>query len=244
MKASEVERSILRRYGCEFYDGIASEWAALPELVIPGIGTGGIDLFLQRGWRGRPGQVRHAIEIKISRSDFRKEIQKPSKRAGAVAVCHQFWFATPAGLVTVEEVPEECGLYEVRDDGRVVVAKKAPNRKDPLPIPEGAFVEVCRRESKLRERARNEARDNEGSHIPTLKAELATARQEAAKESVKRRMAEDRAKEILQLVAPMVDVPCRCGAKIKLTNLDCFTASPDHEALLVALFPHLAEPEF
>lgn len=218
MNAAEVERAILRRYHCEFYDGIASEWAALPEVSF---GGPTIDLFLQRAWRGRPGQVRHAIEIKVSRSDFRKELSQPLKRRPWVETCHQFWFATPAGLLLPDEIPEECGLYEVHEVGdytTVKVAKRAPTRKEPRDLPAGAVVELARRESKLRERARNEARDNEGAHIPTLKAELATARQAEATADSKRRKAEERAKELLRLVAPMVDVPCECGTKIKLTN--------------------------
>lgn len=47
-------------------------------------------------------------EIKVSRSDMRSELLKPAKRAEAVAMCTEFYFAVPAGLLT----PAEREWYE------------------------------------------------------------------------------------------------------------------------------------
>jgi hypothetical protein len=69
-----------------------------------------------------------AFEIKISRSDFLREIADPVKRAGALAVSNKFYFLTPPKLVKASEIPDECGLMEVRD-GDLRVVKPAPDRK-------------------------------------------------------------------------------------------------------------------
>lgn len=72
---------------------------------------------------------RVAYEIKVSRADFRAEMRKPQKRAPAMAFTHQFFFATPPGLVKKHEIPEDCGLVEVAADGTVKVVKHAPIRR-------------------------------------------------------------------------------------------------------------------
>lgn len=64
-------------------------------------------------------------EVKVSRADFRCEIRKPSKRAWAVAMTHEFYFCAPKGLIKPHEVPEDCGLLEVHGAGSRV-AKPSP----------------------------------------------------------------------------------------------------------------------
>jgi hypothetical protein len=59
---------------------------------------------------------RIAIEIKVSRSDFLNEIKHPTKRRRALLLSNEFYFATPPGLVKIEELPPECGLVEVHPD--------------------------------------------------------------------------------------------------------------------------------
>lgn len=56
---------------------------------------------------------RVSYEIKVSRSDFRKEIKEPVKRKMGLNVSNLFYFVTPAGLLKPEEVPSECGLIEL-----------------------------------------------------------------------------------------------------------------------------------
>lgn len=57
-----------------------------------------------------------AFEIKVYRSDFLKELKNPQKREFALQVANEFCFVTPPGLVSVDEVPKECGLIEVHGD--------------------------------------------------------------------------------------------------------------------------------
>ncbi len=103
------------------------EWAFLPELRL---GTGytcrvsgrrvlseveaRVDAFAINAYPSKRCQ-RVAYEIKISRSDFTREICQPLKRRPALLLTNQFYFVTPAGLLKPEEIPQECGLMEIRE---------------------------------------------------------------------------------------------------------------------------------
>lgn len=69
---------------------------------------------------------RTAFEIKVSRQDFKREIEQPSKRLGAMELSHRFYFATPVNLIAFEDLPEDCGLVEVDDHGNLSYAVSAP----------------------------------------------------------------------------------------------------------------------
>lgn len=61
-----------------------------------------------------------AFEIKVSRSDFLREIKAPEKRRLALHFSHEFFFVAPEGLIAADELPPECGLLEASDDGGVI----------------------------------------------------------------------------------------------------------------------------
>jgi hypothetical protein len=60
--------------------------------------------------------VKIAFEVKVSRSDFIKEIKKPLKRRWALRYSNKFYFAAPEGMIKPEELPLECGLMELHGD--------------------------------------------------------------------------------------------------------------------------------
>lgn len=74
------------------------------------------------------GHMTIAYEIKVSRSDFLHEIKHPKKRQTAVLYSNEFYFVTPKGLVSKEEIPEGCGLIEVKEDLSSRVVVKAEHR--------------------------------------------------------------------------------------------------------------------
>ena len=91
------------------------EWLFFEELR-GGTGFGSsneqrIDAFALSCW-GRH-QERIAYEIKVSRSDWLRELKKPRKRAMARRYSTQFYFVAPKGLIKVEELPPDAGLVEV-----------------------------------------------------------------------------------------------------------------------------------
>ncbi len=84
--------------------------------------------------------VRIAYEVKVSRGDFLKELKQPRKRAAALRVSNEFYFAAPAGLIKPEEIPDPCGLIEVAGGSweNAVVKLRAPWRD--VPPPTWAFM--------------------------------------------------------------------------------------------------------
>ena len=83
-----------------------------------------IDAWAMDTWASREAV---AFEVKVSRSDWLRELKKPEKREAAMRRSERFYFAAPAGLVRPEEIPEGCGLVEVGDRLRWTV--RAPKRQ-------------------------------------------------------------------------------------------------------------------
>lgn len=132
LDANDVLKALQTRYS-------PPEWAFFKELRV---GTGFKGYSLDREW-GNPEQridawvincwpsqefKRLAFEVKISRSDFLKELAEPTKRQVALKFSNEFYFAAPAGLIKSDELPEECGLIEVYEDGRTRIRRRAPTR--------------------------------------------------------------------------------------------------------------------
>lgn len=123
LRAGEVCEALRRRHG------LTDGWVTLKEAF-------GIDLLALHTWQGkRPCYRRIAYEVKVSRADFMREIRRPEKRAYALEVSHQYFFAMPLELagwaVGGGLVPEECGVVAILDDlrtRRMVPAKIRESR--------------------------------------------------------------------------------------------------------------------
>lgn len=81
---------------------------------------------------------RITYEVKISRSDWLREMAHPEKRRMGLHLSNRFYFVTPPNLVKVAEVPAECGLIEIggapdRIAGTFTIAVEAPWRDTPGP---------------------------------------------------------------------------------------------------------------
>jgi hypothetical protein len=55
---------------------------------------------------------RVCYEVKTSRGDFLSELKRPLKRRIGMRYSNEFYFVTPAALVTAAEIPADCGLVE------------------------------------------------------------------------------------------------------------------------------------
>jgi hypothetical protein len=107
----------------------------------------GVDLLALSATKGggKAPYARVGYEVKVSRADYRSELKQPSKRADAVAFCHEFYFAVPADLLASDEiaglatgpsalyVPEDVGLVTISKKGCRVV-KAAPVNREPAPL--------------------------------------------------------------------------------------------------------------
>lgn len=64
------------------------------------------------------------IEIKISRSDWLRELKQPAKAEAFAQFCDYWYVIAPKGLIKVDEVPLAWGLMEVTKRG-IAIAKSA-----------------------------------------------------------------------------------------------------------------------
>ncbi len=89
------------------------------------------------------GLTRTAFEVKVSRSDFTREIERPNKNQFFRDHFHEFWYATAPGVIhDIREVPEECGWLELRGDK--LVKKLIAKRKDKPLMDELLLASFCR----------------------------------------------------------------------------------------------------
>jgi hypothetical protein len=93
----------------------ASEWLFFRELRV---GTGRRNSSAQRldafalNTLPHLAMKRVCYEVKVSRSDFLAELKHPLKRRMGMRYSNEFYFLTPADLVSIAEIPSECGLME------------------------------------------------------------------------------------------------------------------------------------
>lgn len=93
-----------------------SEWIFLRELRV---GTGRSHHSLQRldgfalNCLPHNSMKRVCYEIKTSRADYLGEMKNPLKRRLGLHLSNEFFFATPIGMLSLDEVPSGCGLIEI-----------------------------------------------------------------------------------------------------------------------------------
>lgn len=93
------------------------------------------------------GMEIHGCEVKVSRSDWLREIKNPDKvEQGAYRFCDRWWVATLPGVVKAEELPPTWGLYELHGP-RLKVQVKAP-KLTPQPVDVGFLASLLRNVNK------------------------------------------------------------------------------------------------
>src|SRR5690606_5615505 len=96
---------------------------------------------------------RTAVEIKVSRADFRRETEE--KRRAWRAITNRFVYAAPVGLISRDELPAGCGLWEFdpeavgryRSQHGLTAAAKAKVNKEPRPLPQQVLTALAYRVS-------------------------------------------------------------------------------------------------
>lgn len=83
-----------------------------------GVAQRRIDLFLIDS---SAGNTTTSFEIKVSRGDFKHDIQDDLKQRGARLYSNYFYYVTPKGMLKPEEIPVWAGLLELdlQDEDRV-----------------------------------------------------------------------------------------------------------------------------
>jgi len=96
------------------------------------------------------------FEIKASRSDLKRELDKPDKSWAARELADRIWLVTPKGLSEGMDLPDHWGLLEATPNfTRLMTVKPAPVLRelggwhDPRPIPRGFFVSMLQAEAHI-----------------------------------------------------------------------------------------------
>lgn len=90
----------------------SGEWALFQEVAArTGGGTCYTDAVAVNLWRSRSYSVQ-GIEIKVSRSDWMRELKNPRKNDEVMAYCDNFWVFAAPGIVDPQELPPGWGLME------------------------------------------------------------------------------------------------------------------------------------
>lgn len=99
-------------------------------------------------WPSR-GLLIEGFEIKVSRSDWRRELDNPAKSAAVQQYCDRWWVVAPTGIIQLHEVPALWGVKEVTEKGVVKTVKAAPDLDSVIPknSPVRSFVAAMLRRS-------------------------------------------------------------------------------------------------
>ncbi len=79
---------------------------------------------------GSAGFSATAYEIKVSRSDFRRDTNAKQRQARLFS--DRFYYVAPAGMIRPDELPDWAGLYEF-SDGQLSMKVPAPHRDKDAP---------------------------------------------------------------------------------------------------------------
>lgn len=159
------------------------------------------DALVMSLWKSR-GIWLAGIEVKVSRSDWMRELDNPHKADAIARYCDYWYVATPAGLVKPAELPAAWGLIEVNPDAtkkRRARIASAATRASVTDAPDiGFLASILRNASEgqqnLLQSARAGGRAAAVAEIPTdvaaLRDELQRKRDEVATLEAKTRQLE------------------------------------------------------
>ena len=122
------------------------EWAVVHELRA-GVGFSSrgvdqrIDVVAFNCWPSK-GWHRLAFEIKRTRQDFMREIERPQKRQWVEENFHQTYFVTPHGLVKYDEVPESWHAEAEARTGRTLSRRLLEETEPEVPPAERARADA------------------------------------------------------------------------------------------------------
>ena len=152
MSAKETTQTILQMLKAMHSQSRGrDEWALFPELNIGTGAKGGrwIDLWAVNMYPST-GNKKIAYEIKVSRGDFLRELEDPTKRSGAETVANECYFVAPAALINPKELPVGWGLIELTTSG---LRKKVAAPHHEVRLPEAFIYSILRRAGRAEKQA-------------------------------------------------------------------------------------------
>lgn len=202
--AADIRGAMLKRWA-------DPEWAIMWEVApATGAAIGKVryaDAVMMSLWPSR-GLELHGVEIKVSRSDWRREAADPTKAERIAAYCERWWVHTPPGVVQdLSEMPPMWGLREF--DGKAWKTIREAEKTEAAACDRGFLAALLRRADGLqREQARQLADEANRSRWAAV---------EAAREAINSRVkaeVERRTASYTQLAARIEAFEATCGLKI------------------------------
>lgn len=105
------------------------------------------DAVAMQVWPSR-GLRLYGFEMKTSRSDWRRELNRAEKAESIASYCHYWYIVAPKGIVPIEELPPLWGLIEVDDKDKAKHRRKAPEQEQVAVVDMGFLAGVLRAASK------------------------------------------------------------------------------------------------
>lgn len=172
MRASDVRAALAASYR-------QPEWAIFFEVAD---GTGmhkrrSADAVAINMWPSR-GMAINGFEVKVDRSDWRRELADPAKAESIAQFCDFWWVAAPKGLIDPATLPATWGLTEVDEKGALRIKVQAKERKS-REVTRSFFTALCRSRSQ----------QDEGVVAALVEKKLNAAREEDRR-TFERRVAE------------------------------------------------------
>jgi hypothetical protein len=137
--AADIRKAMLARWG-------GQEWAIMWE-VAPATGAVAraryADAVMMSLWPSR-GLELHGVEIKVSRSDWKREAADPTKAERIGAYCDRWWVHVAPGVIhDLSEVPPAWGARVF--DGKVWKTLREAEKTNALPLDRGFLAALLRR---------------------------------------------------------------------------------------------------
>lgn len=86
----------------------------------------------------------HGFEIKVSRSDWLRELKDPTKSAPVQRYCDRWWIICPDGVIKPGELPPTWGHYEAKPGGTIRQVVAAP-KLEAQPVTKEFMAALVRR---------------------------------------------------------------------------------------------------
>lgn len=86
----------------------------------------------------------HGFEIKVSRSDWLRELKDPSKSAAVQRYCDRWWVVCPDGIIKPGELPPTWGHYQANENRTIRQVVAAP-KLEAEPVTRSFMAALMRR---------------------------------------------------------------------------------------------------
>lgn len=100
------------------------------------------------------------FEVKVSRSDWMRELKNPAKAEAIARYCDYWVVVAPAGIVAPSELPDMWGLWELGDSGKWKTPV-IPKKLEPVPLDRSFVAALLRRAAEANDRVVNAMIDKE-----------------------------------------------------------------------------------